>query len=161
LCAREFVSEYLTTMGAACCKAGGTDAAAGGSGGTLEIMFNRIDKEKKGYISMKNLEDLMRDDKTYFQGKDTSHIMNKFGADNRMTFEQFKGWWGSTYTTYGEDNAGNLNLSKLVDEVNQEKKEQLETIVEISENLADTKSHKLPQNKNSGGALDTLAVNRS
>ena len=83
-------------------------------------MFNRLDKEKKGFISMKNLEDLMRDDKTYFQGKDASHIMEKYGSNGTMTFEQFQAWWGGTYTTYGNEE---MNLGRLVDEVNAEQKQ--------------------------------------
>jgi Ca2+-binding EF-hand superfamily protein len=78
-------------------------------------MFDRLDKEKKGFISMKNLQDLMRDDKTYFQGKDASHIMQKYGTDEQMSFEEFQAWWGSTYTTYEDQ-----NLGRIVDEVTQE-----------------------------------------
>lgn len=152
-------------MGASCCKASGTGGLSSTDThkGTLHIMFDRIDKEKKGFISMKNLEDLMRDDKTYFKGKDTSHIMSKYGTDGKMTFEQFKGWWGSTYTTYGESD-GN-NLGDLVDEVNNEKKEQLATIAELTEGMSELRSKKnvndVTGGSNSGHHLDGLAVSRS
>lgn len=158
-------------MGAACCKASGTDQLSNAESqkGTLHIMFDRIDKEKKGYISMKNLEDLMHDDAGFFQGKDTTHIMQKYGSDDKMTFEQFKGWWGSTYTTYGV--AEEVNLSKLVDEVNDEKnnkeQQQLDPISEISDSIPELKGRPLSLSYNKGSkkgtnhALDTLAVSRS
>lgn len=86
-------------MGASCFK--GSEAAGSSGieeGGTIGVMFRRIDKEGKGYIDMKNLEQLMHDDKTHFQGKDASHIMEKYGSDNKLQFENFKTWWNSTYT---------------------------------------------------------------
>ena len=63
-------------MGAACGKS--SDSAAMGEGakvgGTLGVMFDRFDKDKKGYISTDDLQNMMRDDKTHFQGKDANHI---------------------------------------------------------------------------------------
>jgi hypothetical protein len=121
-------------MGAACCKNVDAETSAssaahhhrrsatgGSSGGvgappeqdTVRTIFDRLDKEKKGYLNEKNLQDLLRDERAFFQGTDATHILNKFGSDNKITFEQFKGWWSSTYTTY-ED----LDLGALVDEVN-------------------------------------------
>ena len=62
-------------MGAACCKSAANDAAGGEeSGGTLGVMFNRFDRDKKGYISTEDLHRMMKDDKTHFQGKDANHI---------------------------------------------------------------------------------------
>lgn len=125
-------------MGGACCKPGGmlnsrrlTKEEA--SKGTLRVMFDRLDKEKKGYISEKNLHDLMKDDKTHFKGKDVSHIISKYGSEGKMSFEQFKAWWGSTYTTYGED----FNLGHVVAEVNHEHLH-LDTITESAENAPES-----------------------
>jgi hypothetical protein len=130
-------------MGAACFKsAGAVDTSAssaaaaanqhhrrstGGTGNagsppeqsTVRTIFDRLDKEKKGYLNEKNLQDLLRDERSFFQGKDATHILNKFGSDNKITFEQFKGWWSSTYTTY-ED----LDLGALVDEVSADQSKQ-------------------------------------
>lgn len=100
---------------------GSAASSSGGTGGgTLLVMFNRVDKEKKGYISEKNLRDLMRDEKTYFQGKDSQHIMDKYGTNGKISFEQFKTWWGATYTTYSDD----MNIGSLVDEVQSEQHQQ-------------------------------------
>jgi hypothetical protein len=135
-------------MGAACCKnsVDGTAGAGGGrpagasnrsiigaaaatpgdpavdgtkkSDGTVRVLFDRLDREKKGYIDEKNLKHLLRDDdRSFFQGRDVSHILAKYGSDNRLTYEQFQGWWSSTYTTY-ED----LELGALVEEVTAEQK---------------------------------------
>jgi hypothetical protein len=128
-------------MGAACCKSDGADTStssagaaaahhrrsAGGSGNVgsppeqdaVRVIFDRLDKEKKGYLNEKNLQDLLRDERSFFQGKDATHILNKFGTDNKITFDQFKGWWSSTYTTY-ED----LDLGALVDEVHADQSKQ-------------------------------------
>jgi hypothetical protein len=78
-------------------------------------MFDRLDKEGKGYLDEKNLQNLLRDERSFFQGKDVVHILAKYGSDGRLTFEQFQGWWSSTYTTY-ED----LDLGALVEEVSAE-----------------------------------------
>lgn len=142
-------------MGAACCKTKSTQErqmSASGNG-TLKAMFDRVDKEKKGYISIKNLQDLMRDDKTYFQGKDANHIMSKFGSDDKMTFDQFKGWWSSTYTTYNDD----INLSRLVDELHDDgTPKQLSMIMEVP-GAEDPSSHSFVQTSHSSN----LAVSRS
>jgi hypothetical protein len=105
--------------------AGGSGALGGGGDGaasadptwdaTLRNMFDRLDKEKKGYLDEKNLRNLLRDERSFFQGKDVAHILAKFGSNNRLTFEQFQGWWSATYTTY-ED----LDLGALVEEVTAE-----------------------------------------
>mmetsp|Transcript_22018 Transcript_22018/g.61204 ORF Transcript_22018/g.61204 Transcript_22018/m.61204 type:complete len:127 (-) Transcript_22018:1173-1553(-) len=92
-------------------------------GGTLGVMFKRFDKEKKGYISLKNLEEMMKDDKDHFQGRDAGHIMNKYGTNGKMNFEQFKAWWNSTYTTYNEG-----DIANLVNEV--ENEQHMDTIEE-------------------------------
>lgn len=94
----------------------------------LRVMFNRFDKDGSGYISRENLQKMMHDDKTHFQGNDVDHILNKFGTDGKMNFEQFSLWWGSTYTTYNDDDA----LKRMVDEVNQEH-EHMPPITEIDE----------------------------
>mmetsp|Transcript_31558 Transcript_31558/g.65922 ORF Transcript_31558/g.65922 Transcript_31558/m.65922 type:complete len:126 (+) Transcript_31558:142-519(+) len=102
-------------MGAACSKSDATPV--GDEGGTLGVMFNRFDKEKKGYISLKNLEEMMKDDKMHFQGKDADHIMGKYGTDGKMNFQQFSTWWNSTYTTYNDG-----AIANLVDEVQTEQR---------------------------------------
>lgn len=69
-------------MGAACSK---SDDAVGSmpeetpnaSAGTVGVMFDRFDKERKGYISLKNLKDMMKDDKTHFQGRDADQYVNQ------------------------------------------------------------------------------------
>ena len=62
-------------MGATCCKsADGNGAGIHESGGTLGYMFKRFDKDNKGYISTEDLQGVMKDDKTHFQGKDANHI---------------------------------------------------------------------------------------
>lgn len=66
-------------------------------------MFQRIDKEGKGYIDLKDLESLMKDEKKYFGGKDASLIMEKYGTDGKMRIEHFITWWNSTYTSYNDD----------------------------------------------------------
>ena len=66
-------------MGQTCCKTKESawretkkDENKGDS--TLHVMFNRFDKDRKGYISKDDLQKMMRDDKTHFQGKDANHI---------------------------------------------------------------------------------------
>ena len=101
-------------MGAACSK---SDDAADSTPegphaakyGTVGVMFDRFDKERKGFISLKNLKDMMKDDKTHFQGRDADHIMNKYGTDGKMNVEEFKQWWNSTYTTMVSSSA-NIQL---------------------------------------------------
>lgn len=62
-------------MGAACCKPADSNVDdVEQAGGTLRVMFNRFDKDKKGFISMEDLQHMMKDDKTHFKGKDSSHI---------------------------------------------------------------------------------------
>ena len=91
-------------MGGACSKSdddvlGSLPDGSNSKYGTVGVMFDRFDKERKGYISLKNLKDMMEDDKTHFQGRDADHIMNKYGTDGKMNIEEFKQWWNSTYTT--------------------------------------------------------------
>ena len=89
-------------MGAACSKSDDVAATPEGPNakfGTVGVMFDRFDKERKGYISLKNLKDMMKDDKTHFKGRDADHIMNKYGTEGKMNLDQFKQWWTSTYTT--------------------------------------------------------------
>mmetsp|Transcript_6472 Transcript_6472/g.8405 ORF Transcript_6472/g.8405 Transcript_6472/m.8405 type:complete len:132 (+) Transcript_6472:193-588(+) len=112
-------------MGAACGKSGGSEPKnESTAGGTLGVMFNRFDKEKKGFISLKDLKEMMKDDKHHFQGNDAGHIMNKYGTDGKMNFAQFSTWWNSTYTTYNEG-----AIADLVDEVNADQL-RMETIEE-------------------------------
>jgi len=107
-----------------------TDDDIAQEGGTLGVMFRRLDKDRKGYISKQNLQDLMKDDKTHFQGKDVDHILEKYGTEGKLSFEQFKMWWNSTYTTYNDDDA----LQRLVDEVQEEQNStHMEAIPELPE----------------------------
>ena len=124
-------------MGASCCKsAEGMGSGTGGKsdrqdeeGGTLAVMFRQIDKENKGYIDLKNLEQLMKDDKTYFKGGSAEHIMEKYGTDGKMSMDNFKAWWGGTYTTYSDD-----HMARLVEEAQQEENmEPLDVIPELPE----------------------------
>lgn len=129
-------------MGACNCKS--ADGAGSGGrvdeeGGTLGVMFRRIDKEGKGYIDLKNLEQLMKDDKTYFKGNTAAHIMEKYGNDGQMSLDNFAAWWGSTYTTYNDD-----HMARLVEDA-QEENEHLDVIPELPE---------IPHNSN-------VAVSRS
>ena len=136
-------------MGAACCKqsletttATATQASRNvdARSGTLQALFERMDKDKTGYISTKNLQDMMRDDKTYFQGKDAAYIVSKYGTDGKLSFEQFQNWWGSTYTTYDQSD-DNMNIGNLVDEVKAEQLQQrrptssMHTIEELADSL--------------------------
>ena len=93
-------------------------------GGTLGVIYSRFDKEKKGYISRRDLQSMMKDDKTHFQGKDVDHIMNKYGKDGKMDFNQFSTWWNSTYTTYNDG-----DIANLVDEVDFDQR--MQTITEL------------------------------
>ncbi|EEC48013.1 predicted protein [Phaeodactylum tricornutum CCAP 1055/1] len=112
-------------MGAACGKSAGAEVEQEES--TLSVMFKRIDKDNKGYISPTDLKEMMKDDKTHFQGKDADHIMAKYGTDNKMNVAEFRQWWNSTYTTYNDD-----ALGKIVEEVNEEISP-LEAIPELPE----------------------------
>jgi EF hand len=101
-------------MGATCCKAAETNQDEAHPGGTLGVMFKRIDKDGKGYIDLRDLKALMKDDyKAYFQGRGAEHIMAKYGQDGQMSLENFRHWWNSTYTSYNDDAA----LAKTIDEV--------------------------------------------
>ena len=91
-------------MGGACSKSdddivGSAPEGPNAKHGTVGVMFDRFDKERTNYISLKNLKDMMKDDKTHFKGRDADHIMNKYGTDGKMNLEEFKQWWNSTYTT--------------------------------------------------------------
>jgi hypothetical protein len=70
---------------------------------TVRGIFDRFDKDGSGYISKVNLKQIITDDKT-FKNADVEHILSKFGEDGKMSFEQFKHWWYSTYTSYNDDN---------------------------------------------------------
>lgn len=69
----------------------------------LKTIFSRFDKDNSGVISKENLKQLIQDDKT-FGDADVDHILNKFGDDEQLSYEQFKFWWNSTYTSYNDDN---------------------------------------------------------
>lgn len=117
-------------MGALCSKTSvNNDVANTDGGGTVGVMFRNIDKEQKGYISMKNLSDLMRNDSSQFCGKGPDHVMQKYGTDGKMTFDQFKTWWSSTYTTYDDP----ASLQKLVDEAEAENAETYQRMESIPE----------------------------
>ena len=111
-------------MGSLCFKPAKAPAEPEPASGTLGIMFARFDKEKKGYISRQDLQAMMKDDKTHFQGRDVDHIMNKYGTDGKMDFNQFSTWWNSTYTTYNDG-----DIANLVDQVHAEQ-QHMETIEE-------------------------------
>lgn len=66
-------------------------------------IFDRFDKDNSGFISKENLKQLIQDDKT-FRNTDVDHILSKYGTDGKMSYENFKFWWNSTYTTYNDDN---------------------------------------------------------
>ena len=66
-------------------------------------IFDRFDKDKSGFISKENLKQIIQDDKT-FRNTDVDHILSKYGTDGKMSYENFKFWWNSTYTTYNDDN---------------------------------------------------------
>lgn len=114
-------------------------------GGTTVALFRRLDKEGKGYISRQNLQDLMKDDKTHFQGNDVDHIMEKFGQDGKIYLENFKAWWNSTYTTYNDDD----EIAKMVREVKQE-----HDCMDAIEELPEVHGSDAPHNSN-------VAVSRS
>lgn len=57
---------------------------------------------------------MMKDDKTHIQGRVPVHIMNKYGADGKMSLEEFKIWWNSTYTTYNDS-----DIENMVNEINE------------------------------------------
>jgi hypothetical protein len=102
-------------MGATCSKMTQSSATAEqvstratNESGTLLAMFRRIDKEGKGYIHVKNLDDLMKNDKTFFAEKGPTYILDKYGTDGKMTMDQFTMWWSSTYTTYNDDTVAEI-----------------------------------------------------
>ena len=81
---------------------------------TVRGIFDRFDKDKSGYISKENLKQIIQDDKT-FKNADVEHILSKFGDEGKMSFDQFKHWWNSTYTTYNDD-----NIKQILDELDEE-----------------------------------------
>ncbi|CAB9515991.1 expressed unknown protein [Seminavis robusta] len=81
---------------------------------TVKGIFDRFDKDKSGYISKENLKQIIQDDKT-FMNADVEHILSKFGNNGKMSLEQFKHWWNSTYTTYNDD-----NIRQILDELDAE-----------------------------------------
>ena len=62
------------------------------------IIFQRIDKDGKGYLSLDDLKALMKDDlKAYFPaGRGAKYMMGKYGNDGKLTLEQFDLWWYCT-----------------------------------------------------------------
>ena len=108
-------------MGACCCKTAKLEnssiynVAQSKVGGPIHSMFQRIDKEGKGYINKNNLEDIMKNDKSFFAGKGPSYILEKYGTDGKMTLEQFVVWWNSTYTTYNDE-----TIEQIVQEAKKE-----------------------------------------
>lgn len=116
-------------MGAACGKS--SDAASpeeDTSGGTLGVMFRRFDKDKKGYISKKDLNAMMADEKNHFQGKDADYIISKYGSDGKMNIDQFGTWWNSTYTTYNETDVANMVAEVQKDQAKMETINEAENI---------------------------------
>jgi Ca2+-binding EF-hand superfamily protein len=81
---------------------------------TVRGIFDRFDKDKSGFISKENLQQIIQDDKA-FKNADVEHILSKFGDNGQMSFEQFKHWWNSTYTTYNDD-----NIKQILDELDAE-----------------------------------------
>lgn len=70
-------------------------------------IFDRFDKDKSGFITKENLKQIIQDDKT-FRNTDVDHILSKYGTDGKMSYENFKFWWNSTYTTYNDDNINDI-----------------------------------------------------
>lgn len=73
-----------------------------------------------------------------YHGKDSAHIMRKYGTDGKMDFENFKIWWNSTYSTY-VDSLADISHEEQSDHIH------METIPEISDlskesNVAITRS---------------------
>lgn len=106
-------------MGSACSKSDATsshpeESSPNAAAGTIGVMFDRFDKDRKGHISLRDLQDMMKDDKTHIQGRDAAHIMNKYGVDGKMSLEEFKIWWNSTYTTYNDS-----DIENMVNEINE------------------------------------------
>lgn len=89
---------------------------------TIEVMFRQFDRNRKGYISLEDLQLMMKEDPAvsstglHIQNDDARHIMNKYGSDGKLTLDQFKLWWNSTYTTYNNED----EISRLVNEVQDE-----------------------------------------
>ena len=81
---------------------------------TLRGIFHRFDKDNSGFISKDNLQQIIQDDKA-FGNADVEHILAKFGENGKMSYEQFKHWWNSTYTTYNDD-----NIKHIMDELDAE-----------------------------------------
>ena len=81
---------------------------------TVRGIFDRFDKDKSGFISKENLKQIIQDDKA-FGNADVEHILSKFGENGKMSFEQFKHWWSSTYTTYNDD-----NIKQILEELDAE-----------------------------------------
>jgi len=81
---------------------------------TARGIFERFDKDKSGFISKENLQQIIQDDKA-FRNADVEHILSKFGENDKLSFEQFKFWWNSTYTTYNDD-----NIKQILDELDAE-----------------------------------------
>lgn len=81
---------------------------------TARSIFDKFDKDKSGWISKENLQQIIQDDKA-FGNADVEHILSKFGDDGKMSFEQFKYWWNSTYTTYNDD-----NIKQILEELDAE-----------------------------------------
>lgn len=94
-------------------------------GGTLGLMFRRMDKGNTGFLTLMELKEMMKDDKHHFKGKDAGHIMEKYGTDGKMSFQQFSTWWNSTYTTYNND--------AIADLVNAADADHMESIAEAGE----------------------------
>jgi hypothetical protein len=151
-CSRGSSAQSTSNIGGGGCGGGG--GGVDSSGGTLKVMFDRIDKEKKGYISRKNLDQMMMDDKTHFQGSDVDRILAKYGSNDQMSFMEFKLWWNSTYTTYGDN-----DLERIVDEVDEEdaaaaRRHYLDTITESEDSAIPIP---LPKNQH----ISNVAVSRS
>jgi hypothetical protein len=143
-------------MGAACSCKKATALNRGEAqhpGGTLGVMFGRIDKDGKGYIDLRDLNALMKDDyKAYFHGRGAEHIMEKYGQEGQMSFENFQHWWNSTYTSYNDDAA----LAGTIDEVLRLEQQQQQQPPEDAEESEPRplQGRNVPSNKN-------LAVSRS
>jgi hypothetical protein len=85
-------------------------------GGPLKAMFQRIDKEGKGFVDLRNLEDLMNNDNSHFGRKGASDILEKYGTNGKMTMEQFTTWWYSSYTTYNDETLAQIVQETAPDE---------------------------------------------
>ena len=90
------------SMGAACCKEADTVSDLPGrqrEDSTLRTLFDRFDVDNSGYIDKENLKQVLKDDKWMGNEDNIDRILEKYGTDGKITFQEFQNWWHSSYTT--------------------------------------------------------------